>query len=200
MKSLGGGTNAYGVYLTGLQSSVANYNQNSAPSTASVAANSPTTATPSPTSAANNGSPTVVKVASTVFINAPNETSAQVIYTTQVVKAGGNNKAAIAAGVVVGVVILLALIGGLLFFLRHRRRQKMQDERLRTTSLSNMVTSSEKPASTVSLSDSRLEPSVMFSRRQSDGSIADNQDYSRRILKVSYSCVLESRLTLTFLR
>ena len=35
-----------------------------------------------------------------------------------------------------------------------------------------------------SVSDARLEPSVMMQRRQSDGSIADNQDYSRRILKV----------------
>jgi len=42
-----------------------------------------------------------------------------------------------------------------------------------------------KPTNRSSMSDSRLEPSVMLQRRQSDGSIADNQDYSRRILKVS---------------
>ena len=42
----------------------------------------------------------------------------------------------------------------------------------------------QSPSST-SVTDSRLEPSVMFQRRMSDGSIADNQDYSRRILKVN---------------
>jgi len=46
-------------------------------------------------------------------------------------------------------------------------------------------TAGGKPTNRSSMSDSRLEPSVMLQRRQSDGSIADNQDYSRRILKVS---------------
>ncbi len=40
------------------------------------------------------------------------------------------------------------------------------------------------PTSSAGSVSDRLEPSVMMQRRQSDGSIADNQDYSRRILKV----------------
>jgi len=32
-----------------------------------------------------------------------------------------------------------------------------------------------------SMNDSRLDPDVMATRRQSDGSIADNADYSRRL-------------------
>jgi cell wall integrity and stress response component len=36
-----------------------------------------------------------------------------------------------------------------------------------------------------SFTDMRLDPAVMAQRRMSDGSIADNQDYSRRILKVT---------------
>ena len=176
------------VYLTGTETSVANYNQDSSspstispsPSTSSQASS---TITPAPST---SGSPTIVKVASTVFLTAPNETSEQVIITTQVVKPSGTNKAAIAAGAVVGVVVLCAFLGGLFFFFRQKRRKEMQREHRRSAAIiSNLANHSEKPPSTLSLSDSRLEPSVMFSRRQSDGSIADNQDYSRRILKVS---------------
>ena len=35
-----------------------------------------------------------------------------------------------------------------------------------------------------SANDTRLDPEAMMNRRLSDGSIADEQDYSRRILKV----------------
>ena len=174
------------VYLTGTESSVANDNQDSS---------SPSSISPSPTSQTSpsvtpapstNGSPTIVKVASTVFLTAPNETSEQVIITTQVVKPIGTNKAAIAAGAVVGVVALCSILGGLFFFFRQKRRKEMQQEHRRSAAMiSNLVAQGEKPPSTLSLSDSRLEPSAMFSRRQSDGSIADNHDYSRRILKVS---------------
>jgi len=98
---------------------------------------------------------------------------------------GGSNKAGIAAGVVVGVVALAAIIGGVIFFLRRKKQKALEDERRRHEAMTSFVTRGEKPPSTFSASDSRLEPSVMFQRRQSDGSIADNQDYSRRILKVT---------------
>ncbi|MCJ1233832.1 hypothetical protein MMC14_001790 [Varicellaria rhodocarpa] len=181
-----GGTNAYMVYLTGTESSVANFNQGSS-SPLSVSPSPTSQASPSVTPAPNtNGSPTIVKVASTVFLTAPNETSEQVIITTQVVKPTGTNKAAIAAGAVVGVVALCAILGGLFFFFRQKRRKEMQEEHRRSAAMiSNLAAQGEKPPSTLSLSDSRLEPSAMFSRRQSDGSIADNHDYSRRILKVT---------------
>lgn len=173
----------------------------------SASASSSITPTPSPTpppAPAANGPSTIVRVASTVFINAPNETSQQVIYTTQVVKASGPNKPAIAAGVVVGVVVLCALVGGLLFWYRQRKRKAIEEEHQRNTSLNHFVShsedQSEKPPSTVSLSDSRLEPSVMFTRRLSDGSIADNQDYSRRILKACNHLVPDHSSLLMFVR
>ena len=206
---VGGGSNAFGVYLTGLDSSVPNYNQvvsgSSSASVASASSSTSPTPTPAPTLApAANGPSTIVRVASTVFINAPNETSQQIVYTTEVVKASGPNKPAIAAGVVVGVVVLCALIGGLLFWHRQRKRKAMKDERQRRSSINNFVSHnenhSEKAPSTLSLSDSRLEPSVMFTRRLSDGSIADNQDYSRRILKVDSHLVPSDALLLTTLR
>ena len=93
----------------------------------------------------------------------------------------GPNKAGIAAGVVVGVVAVAGIAGGIFLYLRNRKRRAIEDEYHRNLT----GTYGPKPPSTAgSMSDSRLEPSVMFQRRQSDGSIADNQDYSRRILKV----------------
>lgn len=95
------------------------------------------------------------------------------------VESSGPNKAGIAAGVVVGVVVIAAAAGGLWFFLRAKKRREVEEEYKRQAAINAFV----KPGSTeVTSFDTRLEPAIM--RRMSDGSIADNQDYSRRILKV----------------
>ena len=60
----------------------------------------------------------------------------------------------------------------------------MEEEYKRNAAVSNFIAG--KPPKTSggdSAFDTRLDP-VMAQRRLSDGSIADNQDYSRRILKV----------------
>lgn len=75
-----------------------------------------------------------------------------------------------------------ALVGGLFFYLRNRKRRAIEDEYHRNATNGNAIGAGR--LSSANMSDSRLEPSVMMQRRQSDGSIADNQDYSRRILKV----------------
>ena len=98
---------------------------------------------------------------------------------------GGPNVAGIAAGVVVGVVAVCGLIGGAWFFLKYRKRKDLVDEYRRNATISSFVAGG-KPFSEGSVSDSRLEPSMMDHRRQSNGSIADDQDFSRRILKVHY--------------
>ncbi|ELR03430.1 hypothetical protein VC83_07206 [Pseudogymnoascus destructans] len=91
----------------------------------------------------------------------------------------GPNVAGIAAGVVVGVVAIAAAIGGMWFFLRARNRRELEDAHRRQAAINAFVKSpSDAPAF-----DTRLEPAIM--RRMSAGSIADNQDYSRRILKVT---------------
>lgn len=98
---------------------------------------------------------------------------------------GKPNVAGIAAGVVVGVVALIAIAGGLFFFLRNRKRKALEEEYQRNAAANSYSNLKPATSSAGSTSDSRLEPSVMMQRRQSDGSIADNQDYSRRILKVT---------------
>jgi len=93
---------------------------------------------------------------------------------------GGPNKAGIAAGVVVGVVGLAAIIGGVIFFLRQKKRREIEEEHRRREATNPFFGHS----SSTSMTDSRLDPSYM-DRRQSNGSIADNEDFSRRILKVT---------------
>lgn len=101
------------------------------------------------------------------------------------------NVAGIAAGVVVGVVALAGLAIGLFFFMRHRKRKAAEEEYKRTQVTDFMRhggTSGEgKPPNTgySNMSDQRLDPEA--GRRNSAGSIADDQDYSRRILRVRCS-------------
>jgi cell wall integrity and stress response component len=98
------------------------------------------------------------------------------------------NVAGIAAGVVVGVVALAGIALGLFFFMRHKKR-KAAEEDFKRTQVGDFMrhggTSSEsKPPNTgySNMSDSRLDPEA--NKRNSIGSIADDQDYSRRILRV----------------
>ncbi|EEH48864.2 uncharacterized protein PADG_04943 [Paracoccidioides brasiliensis Pb18] len=98
---------------------------------------------------------------------------------------GGSNKAGIAAGVVVGVIALGALIGVGFLYMKYKKRKEVEEEYRRNATISNFV-SGGKPFNSQqsSMSDSRLDPAMMSQRRQSNGSIADDQDFSRRILKV----------------
>ncbi|KAL8743675.1 MAG: hypothetical protein Q9190_004003, partial [Brigantiaea leucoxantha] len=126
--------------------------------------------------------PSTITRASTVVVTAPGETKAVPAPAQTQEKPKGSNTAGIAAGVVVGIVAIAAIAGGLFFFLRNRKRRAAA-EAYNQNPANPFVTENRPPPSSSSMSDSRLEPSVMMQRRQSDGSIADNQDYSRRILK-----------------
>lgn len=83
-----------------------------------------------------------------------------------------HNTAAIAAGVVVGVVGVAALAGAAFFFYRSRK-QKARGYR------------GGRDSGPPSMSDSRFDGQYMAQRRQSNGSIDDDQDFSRRILQVT---------------
>ncbi|KAK6543160.1 hypothetical protein TWF694_007076 [Orbilia ellipsospora] len=95
-------------------------------------------------------------------------------------KSGGTNTAGIAAGAVVGIIALVAIgVGGFLVVRRNRRRQAEEEYRA-AVAAKEFTASIRKPQA-----DSRLDPVMLQHRRLSDGSIADNQDFSRRILKVT---------------
>ncbi|KAL0939756.1 WSC domain containing protein [Colletotrichum truncatum] len=100
-------------------------------------------------------------------------------------KKGGTNVAGIAAGVVVGVVVIAAIVGGAFFFIRRKRNQEIEEEHRRNAAVNAFIGGSKPPSSSgVSMTDSRMDPTLAH-RRMSDGSIADNQDYSRKILRVT---------------
>jgi len=76
------------------------------------------------------------------------------------------------------------MVLGAWLFLRHRRRREIEEEHRRAAAVSEFVKGGRSPNSGSSINDTRLDPEVLGQRRFSDGSIADNEDYSRRILKV----------------
>src|SRR5436190_10416405 len=159
---LGGGKKAFSVFLTGLV-------EDGDVSTYTGTITGTDSATPS------GPSPSVVTQAGqTVVVTAESDSDSK----------SGPNKAGIAAGVVVGVVAIGAIIGGVFFFLKYKKRKAVEDEYRRNAAISSFVAGG-KPAPSGSMSDSRLDPSIMSHRRQSNGSIADDQDFSRRILKVN---------------
>lgn len=97
----------------------------------------------------------------------------------------GPNVAAIAAGVVVGVVVLAAIAGAIFFFVRRKKKHAAEEEYKRSNQVSDFMRGNGKPPQTgySSMSDSRLDPEA-GARRNSNGSIADDQDFSRRVLRV----------------
>jgi len=87
--------------------------------------------------------------------------------------------------VVVGILGLAAIVFGVWFFLRRKRQQQAEEDyRRNAANINNFVNGGKLHTSNSSMNDSRLDPSFV-DRRQSNGSIADNEDYSRRILKVT---------------
>ena len=89
-----------------------------------------------------------------------------------------SNTAAIAAGVVVGVVGFSALLGAIFFVWRFKKRRSQGNYHN-----TGPVEHYSKPMSTSS--NSRFDGDFMAQRRQSNGSIDDDQDFSRRILQVA---------------
>jgi cell wall integrity and stress response component len=85
-------------------------------------------------------------------------------------------------------VAIAAIAGGAFIFVRNKKRREVEEEYRRNAAVSSFIHGGKPPSSSggaSSFNDMRLDPAVMAQRRMSDGSIADNQDYSRRILKVT---------------
>ncbi|TGO06934.1 hypothetical protein BTUL_0386g00020 [Botrytis tulipae] len=180
-----GGTKLYwSVYLTGTESSAPNYDPSSA-SSSSASASASNTATQTTSIV-----PSVVTVGGqTVTVQASDAAAASSSASALAEKhSSGPNKAGIAAGVVVGVLVAAAIAGGIFIFMRNRKRREVEEEYRRNAAVNNFVTGGKSPISSssggASFTDTRLDP-TLANRRMSDGSIADNQDYSRRILKVT---------------
>lgn len=170
-----GGVGYWTVYNTGLELYDVPYAKESASSaSASTSSSTSTTSTKATTSVSTTAS------GQTVFVTQTNSTPSP----TAEAKKHHANTAGIAAGVVVGVVVAAAVAGGTVFFIRRRRNQEIEDEHRRNAAVNSFFGKPPGSSGGFSGTDTRLDP-VMAQRRLSDGSIADNQDYSRKILRVS---------------
>lgn len=164
--------NAYSVFLTGIEANVP------------VAGHKPDSTTGAGGSASSTGSPSVVTEAGpTIYkTQGPSPTTSG----TSSSGSGGPNTAAIAAGVIVGIAGLTALAAAVFFFVRHRQnkeRKEVEAEYRRSAALNTYKAAP--PMAANPTSDSRFDGGYMAQRRQSNGSIDDDQDFSRRILQVS---------------
>lgn len=158
-----GGLNAYTVYNTGVQVNVeeAELEESSTTSVASsTSTTTHTTASGTATSPAQSETPAAKKEAKP-------------------------NTVGIAVGVVVGVIVVTAIAAGSFFFVRRKRNAQLEEEHRRNAAVNAFISGGKPPRSSggMSIADSRMDP--VMNRRMSDGSIADNQDYSRRILRVT---------------
>lgn len=161
-----GGLGYWQVYLTGLTADV-----ETAPNSTVIESTARATAT----QGSDNASPTqpsvITKAGQTVVVTASAEANAAAK------SSGGPNKVGIAVGVVVGVVALACIIGGVILYMKRRRNREIEEEHRR-----NAIGTAKSDKS--SLTDQRLDPSIYSHRRPSIGSIADERDFSRRILQV----------------
>ncbi|KAJ6126763.1 hypothetical protein N7523_002375 [Penicillium sp. IBT 18751x] len=171
-----GGSGFYSVYTTGLEANVPSYSDSDSESTTTTARSTGTNTATTKTSGATtsvstdaNGATTVVTATSAPLPSSSDDIAAETKST--------HNTAAIAAGVVVGVVGLAALAGAVWFFY-HSKKQKAEGFR---GTAGGYVRESQPP----SMTDSRFDGGYMAQRRQSNGSIDDDHDFSRRILQVT---------------
>jgi cell wall integrity and stress response component len=99
-------------------------------------------------------------------------------------KGGGTNTAGVAVGVVVSIVVLSALTGAALFFYRRKQRRDAEMGHQQLDDFASPTSTKPMTFRPAPGPDARIDHDAMAQRRMSDGSIADNEDYSRRILKV----------------
>ncbi|RFU73124.1 hypothetical protein TARUN_9124 [Trichoderma arundinaceum] len=171
-----GQSGVYSIWNTGVNINPANYEPPS--SSTSSSSSSHTSSTTSPGSEKSSDA------------SAPSLPASQSAEPTSADGSDGGSKktnvAGIAAGTVVGVVVLGGLLGAAFFTMRRRRNAEIEEEHRRNAAVNAFINGSKPPSTSgsISMTDSRLDP-IMAHRRLSDGSIADNEDYSRRILRVT---------------
>jgi cell wall integrity and stress response component len=114
----------------------------------------------------------------------------------------GGGTVGIVVGVIVGLIVFGALAGAAFIFLRNRKHKEAEEYK-RHNDVDAFVgggskSSNDRPQMWAS-QDPRLDTDAA-GRRASNGSIADNQDYSRRILAVSACFTTDSKksFVLTF--
>lgn len=112
-------------------------------------------------------------------------------------KKGGGSTVGIVVGVIVALVIVGALGFGAFLFLR-RKKQREEEARMATDAETFVAGGKADSRPNMWAQDSRMDK--LDDRRQSNGSIADNQDYSRKILQVSWAADIDLFIANSFSR
>ncbi len=175
-----GGEGFWSVALTGIENSVGSVDGSGDSSSSST---TPASSTTQAATVTQTHAPSVITEAGQTIVVTASSTATSGSDSSS--SGGSTNKAGIAAGVVVGLVMIAAIVGGLFFFLKQRKKKAIEEEHKRLAATNNFIAGGKK--SEASTNDQRLDPSVMSYRRQSIGSIADERDFSRRILQVRTS-------------
>ncbi|KAJ5522217.1 hypothetical protein N7527_006332 [Penicillium freii] len=171
-----GGSNYYSVYTTNLEDDVPTYSDpsdsKSTTTTTQSSSDSKTT-----TQADGTTSTTSTTVGETTETATSEPTQSSVFDNMDEKSSKSKNTAAIAAGVVVGVVGFAALCGAVFFWWRSKQNK--------TNAVAGGNGGYGRDSGPPSMSDSRFDGDYMAHRRQSNGSIDDDHDFSRRILQVT---------------
>ncbi|KAJ5770036.1 uncharacterized protein N7511_002087 [Penicillium nucicola] len=171
-----GGSDYYSIYTTGYEDDVPTYSEHTSTTTTKSSSQSTSTQSDSDTDSASTAvSSTAPQQTTEVISTAQSSASAS----TEAKTKSSHNTAAIAAGVVIGVVGFAALCGAAFFF--WRSKQNKTNPAFGGGAAGGYGRDSNPP----SMSDSRFDGDYMAQRRQSNGSIDDDHDFSRRILQVT---------------
>ncbi|KAJ6149222.1 hypothetical protein N7471_000421 [Penicillium samsonianum] len=167
-----GGSGYYSVYTTNLQDNVPTYSDSETTTTKSSSDSKTTTQTDG---SASTSSTTVGETTET----ATSQASASSVPEEDIAEKSSKSKntAAIAAGVVVGVVGFASLCGAGFFWWRSKKNK--------AGAAGGATGGYGRDSGPPSMSDSRFDGDYMAQRRQSNGSIDDDHDFSRRILQVT---------------
>lgn len=92
---------------------------------------------------------------------------------------GGGISGGAVAGIVIAILLIAGIAGATVFYIR--RRRKSEYEKHESTGFGSSPGSLSRPFMGI---DARLDPN-MVQRPQSVGSLADDRDYSRKILRVT---------------
>jgi len=152
----GGGVGFLSVYLTGV---------------GTLDGNPASTILPNVTSASQTAS-------STVFVTTGQTTVTSSANTVSNSGGSGGISGGAVAGIVIAILLIAGIAGATIFYIR--RRRKAEYEKHESSGFGSSPGSLSRPFAGI---DSRLDP-TMVQRPQSVGSLADDQDYSRKILRV----------------
>ncbi|KAJ5505568.1 hypothetical protein LT330_001768 [Penicillium expansum] len=174
-----GSTNYYSVYTTNLLDEVPTYSDPDSDTKSTTTTTKSSSDSKTTTQADESTTTTATSAGEIITETATSQPTSSSVPQNDIEEqtSKSKNTAAIAAGVVIGVVGLAALCGAIFFWWRSKNNK--------TSAAAGASGGFGRDSGPPSMSDSRFDGDYMAQRRQSNGSIDDDHDFSRRILQVT---------------